>query len=456
MARFARTLRRLAGRSAATDLGTCELGGDAMSKRSIFRMVPWVKRLRFLAFFFWAIGAKLACGADLPDAVAEALARNAESLNPLLIKYEVSKSTTLPGDELFRLIYGADWTVGDRSFLNKSSTQYRYQDGRSRVIHNYTFAKTEPIKGGKKNSSGSFPVKIVGSEPWISEVIFDGTKIYTGTRTEAVKAPVMLVEEPEEGKRSTLRRARASKKYPPTLLRYMGFSVPQRVEDFKAPRIRSLILDLAKSPDNKTTTSMVSHDGSEFLNVRISTPDSHFSFELDPALEYAVRREVLESKDGKVIYSATLTDFQQFAKTKAWLPRKCIVEFDQIDGNPPVPATPADRPFFTERYTVTQCTPDPLPDGELTAALDKLYNVPRAHISDATIPGAESHKGGQVNYTVPANPADLDRVIEKAKNRPDPGEIDQPGSFVGWFVGVNVVIALALLAWFLYRRNPAG
>jgi hypothetical protein len=129
---------------------------------------------------------------------------------------------------------------------------------------------------------------------------------------------------------------------------------------------------------------------------------------LDPSLGYTiVSWEKRYSKD-KIISKSTCSDHFQLHGTGIWLPRRVTEDYHTFFT---IPNKHFVKPLFTVEYDVTDCDVE---------RVDKSFFIIQASVSgtrvfDYTLPEAKNTSEGYITYIVPADPNDLDRVIELAK-----------------------------------------
>jgi len=392
----------------------------------------------------------------LPSDVVEALEANSRAFDAIVLEYRQERTRHLPADAFFRIVKGPKWVHGDTTFLDPQQTEYHYQDGKVYIHYSFTvpkldFAHEVDTHGMSIKEVEKLPLRCVGKMSGEIDIAFDGQKFYEGNRNDGGDGPpTLLIETPEDEENSALKGNEDRPRSPVYFWYYAGFKIPFSLRDYQRPRMRSLILDLLAGGSRLSSIDERFEEGRTHLGVTVLSKDRVYSFQLDRSLNYAVRRQEEQTLDGRTLHIATLSDFHEApGRDTVWLPHRCTVEYCQWRKRP---TNPTAEPFLTETYTVTKCESHPVAVKQFLA----VYNVPGALIGDGTLPNAEKTEHGQINYTVPANPEDLDRVIERAIDS-TPFTISDLATHRGvrLFVVFNVLLFVAVVfaLWRRWRRS---
>src|SRR5205814_905646 len=89
-------------------------------------------------------------------------------------------------------------------------------------------------------------------------------------------------------------------------------------------------------------------------------------------------------------------------------PQKCLIRSYVADGK--YPGEVFNTPLITDVLKVSEYATKPVPEELFTLK----YTTPGTNVTDKSLPEASGQPGG-VTYKIPANPQDLDRVIEEAR-----------------------------------------
>ena len=170
-------------------------------------------------------------------------------------------------------------------------------------------------------------------------------------------------------------------------------------------------------------------------------------FYLDPEFGYAVRRWEERTEDGRLRIQTNCTEHEKLPEHGIWLPRNCCRECYTFDADDP--GGFFKTPYLTHVMKVSEFSTKPVPDEQFTLN----YTKPGTKVADATFP--ESKQGeDSVNYIIPADAKDLDRVIEEARTlaRVKANRANQGNWFKIVLIGGNIA-ALATLVVYLVVRH---
>jgi len=142
--------------------------------------------------------------------------------------------------------------------------------------------------------------------------------------------------------------------------------------------------------------------------------------------------------DGKTLRSVENLDFMKVPGTEVYLPKRSIVEYYTWST---IPMEVASQALLRETFTVKNVDTEPIDERQF--CLRQAYDRAGTHIADYRH-GKDPHGAG-VQYRIPANSEDLDRVIEAARG----GEPYRP-IVLALDLGS---IALTLFALLLWRRR---
>lgn len=193
--------------------------------------------------------------------------------------------------------------------------------------------------------------------------------------------------------------------------------------------------------------------------VVVSAPGAHKLW-LDPALRYAVRKREVYA-DGVLQYAVVCRGHELVPGTDLWLPRSVT----QFIAAPPT-APPEYRGKFLQQLDMTVRRVEVNKPGH--DAVFDLKVRSGSMVADETLASADPtripNRGGErsraVSYTQPANPADLDAVIQQAKENYDKrqsGKSRRRALLWGINIAVVAVVAAFGVRWWARRRaTPPG
>ena len=173
-----------------------------------------------------------------------------------------------------------------------------------------------------------------------------------------------------------------------------------------------------------------------------------YVYYLDPELAYAVRRFQELSKGGQLRVQSDCTEHQELPGHEIWLARNCLTNYYVSES--PIPGTVFDSPVQTLVREVSEFGTKPISDEQFT--LRSRYTTAGTFITDNRLPENKKNKGS-VTYRLPANSADLDRVIEEARglSATIAGKQNARSVFKIVLLTANIVAPFALLLYFMIR-----
>ncbi|QDU11433.1 hypothetical protein [Gimesia aquarii] len=201
-------------------------------------------------------------------------------------------------------------------------------------------------------------------------------------------------------------------------------------------------LTLLNNQDGKT--ELVFHDSNSSLTEKL-----HFS----NTSKYAVEsRELFDASD-RIIRRYHYQGSVNIEGTTFYLPEKIRVEYFNWETNSEYVSF---TPIVEITYELKDISYGPYPDEYFTLN----YNTPGDMIADRTLPESSTFPEGQVQYRIPSNPADLKRVIEKAKKDNDSWRqqsffnVHKKRPFSQILIGGNILLIIVLaIVFFLNRRK---
>ena len=149
----------------------------------------------------------------------------------------------------------------------------------------------------------------------------------------------------------------------------------------------------------------------ELLFLKIQSKDiwsyteRFFNFWLVSKYGAAVKKFTIESLDGKLVQDIENHDFFKLPNKSVYIPKKTTVNYYSYHT---IPFDISDTPIFTDEYTLVEASTKKISDKQFD--LRTKYSIPGTQIGDRTL--QDTPDG--VQYIVPANPADMGRVIEGA------------------------------------------
>ncbi len=309
------------------------------------------------------------------------------------------------------------------SFLDQETAYCAMDSGR--IIVRFTFR--EPIvelprvvdpDSDAFDSSGILKdpsefISIRGYFQKTTELSFDGTHFFNGIPENGKYPPTLLVYHRDHAIKNAIKQEMSEettqKRWRHNYWHEAGFDVPTNEYDYVEPQISSLVLHLASLPHAKSDYELTTLAGESSEKVAISTDNGRHVFYLDPNLHRAVRRHEEYDQQNRLLSITTANDFRSIPNTKnLHLPFQINVQYFQWRR---FPASPSKTALFESQYSL-------LSFEKASSTADEFVlnykNQSGALVGDDRIATADQRETGLVNYTVPANPQDLDAAIQHA------------------------------------------
>ena len=350
---------------------------------------------------------------SLPDDIRQALERNAAALSPVAISWETRYRSALPTAEAVR--------VGQ--FPEKSGifdprlVEFSRQDGK----YSY-FRKFQGTRKGAKFLNR-----------------FDGRNLYQGSGLDAPdETPVVMIYGPE--KLNEKPRFVFESEY----FERAGFKLFGTTDALKKPD-ESFIFYLIGLGAKLKQVALKPLDGSYCWRVDLTSQWGFHKFYLDSTMNYALRRYVEETLEGRTKRVTTNSRFVEYGHQQIWLPlesRSDWYTWNSMQGHV------LDSPLLFEEILVGKVDKSRLSDDTFVIDVKKPGTV----VADSRLPGAQKRSGGLVQYEVPANLEYLEGVVDAAvkgkKFTPDVTD----NRLAKVFVAANLVIFIAG-AFYLWRSK---
>jgi hypothetical protein len=408
-------------------------------------------------------GRSVAAEPALPDEARTALRENAEQLSPVTITFTQKHTTRIGRQETLDRMHLSHRNVDD--FFFESKHRVSWQDGK---LHAYQ----------TRQSTG----KVVTT--YEDETSFDGKILYTGSHSPD-QATLF-----KRWMSKVMKDEPASQYLRQDYLRAAGIHLPKVVE-WDNPRAKSVVLYQLEKGATLESVEKEGAPGGELLRVTLVAPGlakesaknvdlkkeeellkvsretparqkellealrrqqssdlNRFVYYLDPAQHYAVARwEEWERRPSRLVRRCENSRFQQLAGRQVRLPQHCEIRIHQFVN---MPGSYVADPFLSEVFEVSAMDTATISDDRFVPA----FNDPGAYIRDGTLPEAEKDPEGYISYTIPAQGADLDDVIRRARNGEQFSQFLPPRPASGLtqgFIVANVVLIAVVVVYFVYR-----
>ena len=371
--------------------------------------------------------------ADIPEDVAALLRKNAAQLTPLEISWTYRPKSLVSEDRLV-----AEYGESDLTRFRADRKVTVFLDG-AKIFQR---ARTPQGRFPETGQPQALSDEIGFSE---SEKAFDNEYWYSGTGTDEVQkigaTPVLTVE-----RLADVRKNLKGKLFRLDYFENVGFFVAQTTDELGTPP-----LSLLMHADPALTTSTFSTEELEgekcYKITSVSSAATTISW-LSESKHGALIRSETSGADGNVISRTQNGDFVKLRSRDVWLPKNVDRHLYRWNNKGPLSKTPV----VVEEFRVTHWSDDPITAQQFTLKYD---DVPGSIVSDSKLADTMHSTLDKVQYRVPANQDDLNRVIENASLGKADVLIPRRSVWSKAIIAVNVLVLLALgvIWWF---RKKAG
>ena len=370
--------------------------------------------------------------ATLPDDIRSAQQRIAAALDPVTLEWITHRSSTLAMERLLNMIGYAQY---ERDFLEPMRAVYAWNDGRFYAHFYYKAAIVGPEERFQK------------LEAMEQEASYDGSRLYIGT-PQGERHDGILIIDPVDQLKGTEPESRLLRS---NYLKHAGYWVPERVGELGGD-LQSMMLHMLESGAKLERIEELLLDGKPCQKIVLNQGSTQYLFVIDQSLDYSVRSFEKRTSEGRLIESATASDFMRLEGDEAiWLPKNCVIEYHQWRGSP---SRPSARPLFRESYSLLRIDRGEIPPSNF----EVMYTNPGASIADGSLPEAENSATQRIEYLVPANPDDLDAAIKHAIDGTPfvPSHLRGKRNATLVVFLANLALLLIIVAIFARRRYRAG
>jgi hypothetical protein len=375
---------------------------------------------------------------SLPKEIEDVLKKNAEKLDKVSLIFRRTRTTQLPVESLLKQIhclyeYGF-FEPSDHKFIWQSPYFYQYSSG--------LFSVESKTGSNKMPFAYEQGLNLIITS---NENSFDGNEFMSGSdndKTENTSAALSIIS-----KEHFVRDLGKHVVCDSIFLWASGYRFPRIGFDLGMSQ-QSLILFLTSNGritilkndvlENKRCTII-----EIIANDVISMDKRIFKFWLLPDLQYAVKKMNVYTTKGDVIYEVENDDFTDIDKKGIFFPKKSVINYYSWINTPEIVS---DKILVTESYDLNSATTNQI--SAIQFKLRKQYTTSGTVIADRTLRDTDAG----VQYTIPANPADLDRVIEAALNGTDFVPTPLPSTVAIVIKWLLCIAGIAMILYAAYKK----
>ncbi|MDR1963192.1 MAG: hypothetical protein LBQ50_05395 [Planctomycetaceae bacterium] len=343
---------------------------------------------------------------NIPEYLQKILVTNTNEMKTCTIVWTQSRSTDMSFESLLETLkmphaYG---------FLNKEGCAFMWQDG-SGYLH------TRLVDGSVTNKSGKPlpPAYKINKndedyiyEDGLVEKSMDHFKYYQGNGVQR-DSRYLSIWPIDKMRLGTQQHFGCFSQYYTTCI---GYKFPFFGSELKMP-LMSYILFLIDDGEVLDIDDGITLDGDPSILIKIKSKsifdwnqkERIFTFWLIKRYNYAIKRCEISSLDNRMCYLIQNDNFFEFKKNILYIPRRTTISYYTYLT---ISDTIFLEPLFKEEISLSEISTKKI-DPNLFS-LDNAYSIPGTVISSRVIRDTDDG----LTFTIPANPADLDRVIEAA------------------------------------------
>ncbi|MDR1383974.1 MAG: hypothetical protein LBJ67_09045 [Planctomycetaceae bacterium] len=383
---------------------------------------------------------------NIPKNVETALNSNAKDMNQISLFWKQTRTTNMDFDLFFKRTNA----LYDRGLLEPQNFFFSFRDNKFTLLSTIKDVIKRDIgipQAWKISVPLASDVKKQGIElsERVQEVAFDGKRFYSGTGSvvSSENSPGIEIL-PLEDIILNKNPSRVNQQY--TIK--MGFKYPNCGSEVGSS-CQSYILFLIKS-GQMLRVEQVKLNNENYLYLEIKAKslldwnrvERIFSFWLDPRMNYAVKQLDIKSIDGKICYHIENDDFIKLENRTVFIPRKTQTVYYTYYETDDIFETS----LFTEISLLADISSKKV--SEKNFDISKKYTEPSTYVFDKTL----SKSGEGIGYLVPANPADLDRVIESALTDKDFTPTPLPSRAAIIIRWIMILAGISMILYAGYRK----
>jgi hypothetical protein len=373
----------------------------------------------------------------LPE-ITVVLEKNVKHIDNLSIVFRRTRSTDIPLEQLLKQIN----CTREYGFFEKSNHVFMW---RCPYFYQVNFGKfvVETDETGRLPFAYEKNLKLLD---FINEKSFDGNNYMYGSggfeRTEHITPAVGI-----DSKEQLIRDAGKSFILDSMYLWASGYKFPIIGDDIGTPQISSVMFLASHGQINrleKQTTDGVESVFLEIVAKDIFTDNKRiYSLWLLPKYQYVIKRMLVKTLDGRNLYEIKNEDYIKINQDGLFFPRVCKISYYFWHNNTEFIS---DSLLFTEIYSLAEASIKSVAIDQFD--LRKKYSSPGTVIADRTLRDTDAG----VQYTIPANPADLDRVIEAALNGTDFVPTPLPSTTAIVIKWLLCIVGIAMIVYAGYKK----
>ncbi|MDR1385376.1 MAG: hypothetical protein LBJ67_16235 [Planctomycetaceae bacterium] len=374
----------------------------------------------------------------IPDEIKNALNKNVEDCNPITLVWQSNYSTDMNFETLCKKLKFPDFY----GFYTPVNSILMWQN--DCFFHNRTHK--EFLNSNNKNSLNAWELEKNDTKLYnrIDDYSYNGEMFFFGNDAEKTNAANPTL--------SIIPLTQINMKDLPTFISqqyttFLGIKFPNGSKEI-GTRQESYVLYLARKGIIIDTQKDILDNQDVFVitikayNI-FAYKDCIFRFYLFPSKNYAIGRLDIMSLNGQLMYQIENSNFIEVKGKSLYLPRNTHVYYytfgsmgDEISSTI----------LFKEIYDLKNYSLNKIKQNQFDLRL--VYLTPGTRIADFSLKDTEFG----LQYDVPANPADLDRVIESALTGKDFTPTPLPSRAAMIIRWILILAGISMILYAGYRK----
>jgi hypothetical protein len=371
----------------------------------------------------------------IPQEIEKALKENVSCLDPISLVWVRTRTSDIDTETLLKKIK----EEFSYSFLEPVNSTFMWQKGcgylfnASRNSVEIDSANPPPFAHEKKLKLNMlYDIKSV-----------DGEFFYSGGMTD--NKPIVLMINPLSHPSSFLFQI---------LTLNMGYKYPMNSNDFENNlQPVSYILYLAQKKENVLQVKSEIIDNEKTFLIKVFSEEYNyldqcskprfFTFYLLPEYHYAVKQIEVHSQNNELVYKIFNKNFKKLPGKKVYLPNESIIQRHTHITINDIVSSP---PLYSENFLITEVSTKKINNKQFN--LKNKFSDSGTLITDRAL--KDTDEG--ISYYMPANPADLDRVIEAALTGGDFVPTPLPSTMAIVIKWLLCIAGIAMILYAGYKR----
>lgn len=390
----------------------------------------------------------------LPVQVTKGLQNNIESLDPISVVWTQQRSSTMDLDTLINQVKAGP---GLFNFFEPEKNIFMCQ---GKCLFLYTLqSRVHSVGDVKFDEDGKAIGKVKRTDVEVERAglttAMDSHNYYNGVSEKDTDKSTGLSVYPIE---KTMKDEAIYPVFLQSYLPFIGFKFPTYGTELKSNPSSYILflldngkfLSYAKDVvDNEQLLRIDIESNVLIWDVSYESKPHIFSCWVDPKYNYAMKRMDIKLPSGELVLTANNSDFKIISGKGVYLPQRTRVDyFMLLDAL----SDTSKGPLYTQEYTLINYSTKKINPAQFD--LRNTFQQSGVMVSDRTLKDTD----GGLTFFVPANPADLDRVIEAALTGKDfiPTPLPSTGAvIIRWLLCIIGIVMIGYACYMKFVKKNA-